>query len=93
MASLIPRIQTSTFPSSSHLVPQHQDSHLFFSDAWFIVVKSLLILLQLLSYLTHHFMSFINSFFKKPSSYGQIISIDIQYLDVALDQVISDELS
>jgi hypothetical protein len=37
---------------------------LLFSDAWFIMVKSLLILLQLLSYLTHHFMSSIASFFK-----------------------------
>jgi hypothetical protein len=37
---------------------------LLFSDVWFIVAKSMLILLQLQSYLTHHFMSFIGSFFE-----------------------------
>jgi hypothetical protein len=37
---------------------------LLFSDAWFIVAKSLLILLQLPSCLTHHFMSSIDSFLK-----------------------------
>jgi hypothetical protein len=64
MASLTPRIQTSTCPSPSHPVPQHQDSRLLFSDGWFIVIKSLLILLQLPSCLTHHFMSSIDSFLK-----------------------------
>ena len=64
MASLIPRIQTSTCPSLSHLVSRRQDSRLLFSDAWFIMAKSLLILLQLLSCLTHHFMSSIDSFLK-----------------------------
>jgi hypothetical protein len=64
MASLIHRIQTFTCPSLSHLVPRRQDSHLLFSDVWFIVVKSLLIFLQLPSYLIHHFMSFIDSFLK-----------------------------
>jgi hypothetical protein len=64
MASLIPRIQTSTFPSPSHPVPWRQDFRLLFSDAWFIVAKSLLILLQLPSCLTHHFMSSIDSFLK-----------------------------
>jgi hypothetical protein len=38
---------TSTCPSPSHIVSRRQDSHLLFSDAWFIVAKSLLILLQL----------------------------------------------
>jgi hypothetical protein len=85
MASLIPRIQTSTCSSSSHPLPQRQDSRLLFSDAWFIVAKFLLIILQLLSCLTHHFMSFIDSFFKT-SSYDQVASIDIQYLEVSLDQ-------
>jgi hypothetical protein len=37
---------------------------LLFSDAWFIVAKSLLILLQLPSCLTHHFISSIGSFLK-----------------------------
>jgi hypothetical protein len=37
---------------------------LLFFDAWFIVTKSLLILLQLPPYLTHHFMSFTDSFLK-----------------------------
>jgi hypothetical protein len=37
---------TSTRPSSSHTVPRCQDSRLFFSDIWFIVAKSLLIILQ-----------------------------------------------
>jgi hypothetical protein len=37
---------------------------LLFSDAWFIVAKSLLILSQLLSYLTHHFMPSMNLFLK-----------------------------
>jgi hypothetical protein len=64
MASLIPQIQTSTYPSPSHPVPQRQDSHLLFSDAWFIVSKSLLILLQLPSCLTYHFMSSIDSLLK-----------------------------
>jgi hypothetical protein len=64
MASLIHRIQTSTFPSPSHLVPRRQDSRLLFSDAWFIVVKSLLVILQLPSCLIHHFISFIDSFLK-----------------------------
>jgi hypothetical protein len=64
MASLIPRIQTSTCPSLSHPVPRHQDSCLLFSDAWFIMAKSLLILFQLPSCLTYHFMSFMNSFLK-----------------------------
>jgi hypothetical protein len=64
LASLIPWVQTSTCTSSSHPVPQHQDTRLLFSDAWFIVAKSLLILLQLPSCFTHHFMSFIDSFLK-----------------------------
>jgi hypothetical protein len=64
MPGLIPLIQTSTCPSPSHLVPWRQDSRLLFSDAWFIVAKSLLILLQLPSCLTHHFMSSIDSFLK-----------------------------
>jgi hypothetical protein len=64
MASLIPRIQTSTYPSTSHPVPRRQDSRLLFSNAWFIMTKSLLILLQLPSCLTHHFMSSIDSFLK-----------------------------
>jgi hypothetical protein len=85
MASLIAQIQTSTCPSQSHPVPQRQDSRLLFSDAWFIVTKSLLILLQLPSCLTHHFMSSIDSFLK-PSSYDQVASMDIQYLEVAFDQ-------
>jgi hypothetical protein len=55
---------TSTFPSPSHTVPQRQDSHLFFSNAWFIVVKSLLIFLQLPSCLTQHFISSVDSFLK-----------------------------
>jgi hypothetical protein len=38
---------TSTCPSSSHLVPRRQDSCLLFSNAWCIMVKFLLILLQL----------------------------------------------
>jgi hypothetical protein len=64
MASLIPQIQTSTCHSPSHSVPRRQDFRLLFSDAWFTVVKSLLILLQVPSCLTHHFMSFIDSFLK-----------------------------
>jgi hypothetical protein len=64
MASLIPRIQIFTCPSPSHPIPRHQDSSLLFFDAWFIVVKSLLILLQLTSCLTHYFMSYIYSFLK-----------------------------
>jgi hypothetical protein len=64
MASLIPWIQISTCPSPSHPVPRRQDSRLLFSDVWSIVAKSLLILLQLPSYLTHHFMSSIDSFLK-----------------------------
>jgi hypothetical protein len=64
MASLIPQIQASTCPSSSHPVPRCQDSHLLFSDAWFIMAKSLLILFQLPSCLTHQFMSSIDSFLK-----------------------------
>jgi hypothetical protein len=38
---------------------------LLFSDAWFIVAKSLLILLRVLFCLTHHFISSIGSFFEK----------------------------
>jgi hypothetical protein len=38
-------IETSTYPSPSHPVPRRQDSRMFFSDAWFIVAKSLLIIL------------------------------------------------
>jgi hypothetical protein len=64
MASLIPQIQTSTCPSPPHPVPRCQDSCLLFFDVWFIMVKFLLILLQLPSCLTHHFMSSINSFLK-----------------------------
>jgi hypothetical protein len=64
MTSFIPQIQTSTCPSPSHPVPRRQDSRLLFSDAWFIIAKSLLILLQLPSCLTHHFMSSIDSFLK-----------------------------
>jgi hypothetical protein len=64
MANLIPRIKTSTYPFLSHPVSWRQDSRLLFSDAWFIVVKSLLILLQLPSCLTNHFISFIDSFLK-----------------------------
>jgi hypothetical protein len=45
MAWLIPQTQTSTCPSPSHHVPQCEDSHLLLSDVWFIVTKSLLILL------------------------------------------------
>jgi hypothetical protein len=68
------------------MVPRRQDSHLLFFDVWFIVAKSLLILLQLLSYPTHHFMSFIGSFFEKTSSYNQVASKDIQYIEITLDQ-------
>jgi hypothetical protein len=64
MSSLIPRIQTSTCPSLSHQLPRRQDSCLLFSNAWFIVVKSLLIILQLSSCLTHYFISSIDSFLK-----------------------------
>jgi hypothetical protein len=64
VASLIHQIQTFTCPSPSHPVPQHQDFRLLFSDAWFIMAKFLLILLQLPSCLTHHFMSFIDSLLK-----------------------------
>jgi hypothetical protein len=64
MASLIPRIQTSTCPSPSHPIPRRQDPCLLFSVAWFIVVKSLLILLQLPSYLIHHLMSSIDLLLK-----------------------------
>jgi hypothetical protein len=64
MTSLIPQIQTSTCPSPLHLVPRRQDSCLLFFDAWFIVTKFLLILLQLPSCLTYYFMSFIDSFLK-----------------------------
>jgi hypothetical protein len=55
---------TSTYPSPSHLIPRCQDSHLLFSDVWFIMAESLLILFKLSSCLTHHFMSSINSFLK-----------------------------
>jgi hypothetical protein len=48
----------------SHPVPRRQDSRLLFSDAWFIVSKSMLILLQLPSCLTYHFISSIESFLK-----------------------------
>jgi hypothetical protein len=64
MASLIPRIQISTCPSPSYSVSRHQDSRLLFSNAWFIVAKSLLILIRLPSCLIHHFMSSIDSFLK-----------------------------
>jgi hypothetical protein len=37
---------------------------LLFPDVWFFVAKSMLILLQLLYCLAHHFMSFIGSFFE-----------------------------
>jgi hypothetical protein len=83
MPSLIPQIRTSACPSPSHPVPRREDSRLLFSDAWFIVAKSLLIFLQLPSCLTHHFMSSIDSFLKT-SFYDQVVSIDIQYLEVAL---------
>jgi hypothetical protein len=56
---------------------------LLFSDAWFIVAKSLLIPFQLLSCLTHHFMSSIDLFLKI-FFYDQVTSINIQYLEVAL---------
>jgi hypothetical protein len=46
------------------MVPQHQDSRLLFSDAWFIMAKSLLILFQQLSCFTHYFISFIDLFFE-----------------------------
>jgi hypothetical protein len=64
MTSLIHQIQTSTCSFSSHLVSRCHDSRLLFSNAWFIVAKPMLILLQLPSYLTHHFMSSIDSFLK-----------------------------
>jgi hypothetical protein len=64
MASLIHQIQTSTCPSPSHPVPRYQDSRLLFSGAWFIVAKSLLILLQLSLCVIHHLMSSIDSFLK-----------------------------
>jgi hypothetical protein len=41
------RSKTSTCPSPSHPVPRHQGPCLLFSDVWFIIAKSLLILLQL----------------------------------------------
>jgi hypothetical protein len=55
---------TSTCPTPSYPVPRHQDSHLLFFDAWFIVNKSLLILLQLPSCITHHFMSSMDPFLR-----------------------------
>jgi hypothetical protein len=55
---------TTTCPSPSHMVLWRQDSRLLFSDTWFIVAKSLLIFLQLLSCLTHHFMSSMYLFLK-----------------------------
>jgi hypothetical protein len=64
MASLVSRIQTFTYPSLSHLVSRCQASRLLFSDAWFIIVKSLLILLQLPSWLTHLFVSSISTLLK-----------------------------
>jgi hypothetical protein len=50
--------------SPSHPVPRYQDYRLLFSNTWFIMAKSLLIIFQLPSCLTNHFMTFIDSFLK-----------------------------
>jgi hypothetical protein len=64
MAILVPQIPTSTFSSPSHLVQRRQASRLLFLDAWFIVAMSMLILLQLPTWLTHPFMSSISTLLK-----------------------------
>jgi hypothetical protein len=58
MAWLIPWTQTFTWPSPSNPVPWCQHSHLLFFNAWFIIVKSLLILLQSPSWLTRLLRTF-----------------------------------
>jgi hypothetical protein len=54
----------SIYPSPLHTVPRRQDSWFLFSDAWFFIAKSLLIILRLIFCLTHHFMFSIYSFFE-----------------------------
>jgi hypothetical protein len=44
-----------------HIQYRRQDPRLLFSDVWFIIAKSLLILLQLPSWFTHIFVSLISS--------------------------------